>query len=65
MNKCFVEISKSLQIVPLCLLQFTYDSPPLLIVPPQPGSVVVIKSENPLEPLEVQIVICVPPGKFD
>jgi hypothetical protein len=48
----------------MCRLQFTFDSPPVIIMPPVSGSQVVITPNNPLEASEVQIVVCVPPGKL-
>jgi hypothetical protein len=41
----------------------TFYSSPLIILPPMPGSKVVITPQGPLEPSEVQIVVCVPQGK--
>lgn len=49
----------------MCLLQDVFVLPPLIILPATGGSVVVIKSANPLEPLEVEIVICFLPGKLE
>jgi hypothetical protein len=54
----------SQQDVIVCLLQATFYSSPELVLPPVYGSKVVITPLGPLEPSDVQIVVCVPPGKL-
>jgi hypothetical protein len=45
-------------------MQDKFGSSPELIVPSVSGSKVVITPQKPLKPPDVQIVVCVPPGKL-
>jgi hypothetical protein len=45
-------------------MQDTFYSSPELVSPPVSGSKVVITPVEPLKPSDVQIVVCVPPGKL-